>query len=313
MDEIKNQSLAYEADYEADEETGFALPGKTLWLIIGINALVSTVISLLVVLIVGPWVFSGAISGFPIGGNEGAQAPLVRGTPLDQLIPTVETPQAPATPTASPEPVLYVVEVGDSLSGISEKFGVPQEDIMKANDFDDPDYLQVGQTLLIPMGGLAEATPTFTPISIPTDTVIPFDPPVPTGEGAAGPAPDISLTPTPTLTPIPTATAPPLDEIAVEITNVLGYGQLEGEVIVIFNQGPGVNLSGWTLGGSSLGDYAFPNLFLWNGGSVRVHTKAGSNTPSDLYWDQDAPRWLSGDTVVLKNAQGEEMSSYAIP
>jgi phenylalanyl-tRNA synthetase beta chain len=103
------------------------------------------------------------------------------------------------------------------------------------------------------------------------------------------------------------------DEIAVEITNVHGYRQLDDEMVIIYNQGPGVNLSGWTLSGSALGDYAFPNLFLWNGGSVRVHTKTGSNTPSDLYWDQDAPRWFSGNVVTLKNAQGEEIASYAIP
>ncbi len=306
MDEAKDQSL----EYQADEAKSAALPGKTLWLVIGINALVSTLISLLVVLIVGPWVFGGALRGLPIGGQDATQAPAVVGTPLDQLAAAEETPPLPAVPTATPEPILYVVEVGDSLSGISAKFGAPIEDIMEANGFDDPDYLQAGQTLLIPIGGLAEATPTFTPIPIPTDTVIPFNPP---GNDVTPPASDISLTPTPTPSPIPSATAPPLDEIAMEITNVLGYGQLEDEVVIIYNQGPGVNLSGWTLSGSALGDYAFPNLFLWNGGSVRVHSKTGSNTPSDLYWDQDAPRWFSGNVVTLKNAQGEEIASYAIP
>ncbi|RME42458.1 MAG: lamin tail domain-containing protein, partial [Caldilineae bacterium] len=113
--------------------------------------------------------------------------------------------------------------------------------------------------------------------------------------------------------PIPTATAPPLDEIAVEITNVLGYGELEREMVVLYNRGPGVNLSGWMLTGSPVGDYTFPNLFLWNGGSVRVHTADGANTPTDLYWGATEPHWFSGNTVVLKNARGEVLSRYRIP
>ncbi|MFQ5578894.1 MAG: lamin tail domain-containing protein, partial [Anaerolineae bacterium] len=101
--------------------------------------------------------------------------------------------------------------------------------------------------------------------------------------------------------------------VAVNITNVLGYGQLEQEMVVIFNRGPGVNLSGWTLTGSSLNEYPFPNLFLWNGGSVRIHTTGGANTPTDLYWNRQEPHWFSGDTAILKNAAGEVMSSYTIP
>ncbi|MFQ5577657.1 MAG: LysM peptidoglycan-binding domain-containing protein, partial [Anaerolineae bacterium] len=146
----------------APPEAGSGLRARDLWLIIGLNALVSTAISLLVVLIVGPWAFSGAIRGFPTG-QTGPSLPVVQGTPLDQVAPQAQTPQPPPTPTPSPEPVLYVVEVGDSLSGIADRFGVTMEDIMAANGFDDPDYLQAGQSLLIPVGGLVEATPTFTP------------------------------------------------------------------------------------------------------------------------------------------------------
>jgi LysM repeat protein len=299
---------------DLNDESEAGLPTGTLWTIIGINALISTIISLLVVLIVGPWIFTGTVSGFPlsrIGSQE--QPPLVEGTPLDQLTPETENSQGPPTPTPSPEPIVYVVEVGDSLSAISEKFGVSVKDIMVANGLEDEDYLQAGQTLLIPIGGLVEATPTFTPIPIPTETPIPFEPPSEAETITATPATDISLTSTPTPSPIPTATAPPLDEIAVEITNVLGYGQVEEEMVIIFNRGPGVNLSAWTLTGSSVDDYSFPNLFLWNGGSVRIHTTSGANTPTDLYWDQEEPHWFSGDTVVLRDAKDEVMSSYTIP
>jgi len=123
----------------------------------------------------------------------------------------------------------------------------------------------------------------------------------------------VTIRPTETPTAVPTATAPPIGEVLVEINNVLGYGQLEEETITIFNQGPGVNLSGWKITGSRLGDYDFPNLFLWNGGSVRIHTTVGANTPSDLYWGQEEAHWFSGDTVSLIDPAGEIVSSYTIP
>lgn len=296
---------------ESDRPVEPGVSWKTIWIIIAVNALISTIVSLLVVLIVGPWAFGGAISGFPTSQSKAMPQLPAEGLPLDQLVVETETPAIPSPPTPTPQPSVYVVAVGDSLSGIAAEFGVSMDDIMLANNLDNEDYLQVGQTLLIPVGGLADATPTFTPIPVPTDTPIPFDPPAETENKPA--ADDISLTPTPTPSPIPSATAPPLDEISVEITKVLGYGQLEQEMVVIFNQGPGINLSGWKMTGAAEGDYDFPNLFLWNGGSVRIHTTTGTNTPTDLYWDQEEPIWFSGDTIELINAQKEVMSSYQIP
>lgn len=296
-----------------DNKISFNLKNKELWLLIGINGIVSIIISLLVVLVVGPWVFNGAVKDWPLGSNTETVMPTTQGTPLDELVSTLPTSNVSPTPTLIPEPILYVVETGDSLSGIAEKFNVNLNDLMAANGFDNPDFVQAGQTLIIPVGGLVEATPTFTAIPIPTETEIPTDPPSETTQNPPTPPSDISLTPTATLTLIPTATAPPLDEINVEISNVLGYGQLENEMVIIFNEGPGINLSGWKLTGSPHGDYSFPNLFLWNGGSVRIHTTTGANTPTDLYWGQDTPRWFSGDTITLKNANNEIKSTYIIP
>lgn len=86
---------------------------------------------------------------------------------------TVESTPAPtATPmTSVPDPVLvkgtgvpggggstgseeaaeYVVEAGDTISGISERFGVSADLIREANDLAD-DNINIGQTLLIPRG-----------------------------------------------------------------------------------------------------------------------------------------------------------------
>jgi LysM repeat protein len=298
---------------EYEPVTGFGISARQLWLIIGLNALISTAISLLVVLVVGPWASTGAVSSLFTSTPQAISQLPGAGPSLDGLV--TSTPDVLVTPTFTPvpEPVLYEVQPGDSLSGIALQYDVSLADLMSANGLNDPDTLQAGQTLLIPIGGLVNATPTFTPIVLPTETSIPFDPPTPEGGDLSKPAADVSLNPTETPTVIPTATAPPINEVKISINNVLGYGDVAEEVITLLNEGPGVNLSGWKITGSSLGDYNMPNLFLWNGGSVRIHTKTGTNTPSDLYWGKEEAYWFSGDTVTLLDASGEVVASYAIP
>jgi LysM repeat protein len=67
----------------------------------------------------------------------------------------------------SPTPAgLYVVQQGDTLSGLAEDFGTTVEEIMAANGLTDPNAIQAGQTLIIP--ALVAATPaldTTAPIS----------------------------------------------------------------------------------------------------------------------------------------------------
>ena len=300
----------YQAEYQ-EPITGFGITARQLWFIIGVNTLISATISLLVVLVVGPWAFSGAVSGLL------AETPMVTSQLLAQQPSLGDATPIPNTPTPTftppPEPVLYAVQAGDTLSLIAEQFGISQDDIMTANGLTDPDTLQAGQSLLIPVGGLSNATPTFTPEAIPTDTALPFDPPTPEGGTSNPPLDDVSVTPTQSPTPIPTATAQPDNEIRVVIDTILGYGQVDEEMITILNEGPGVNLYGWKLVGDAEPNYEFPNLFLWNGGSIRIHTRIGTNTHSDLYWAQTEAQWLSGETVNLVNSSNEVIATYLIP
>lgn len=301
----------YQPEAEYQDLTELGITPRQLWQIIGLNALISTAISLLIILFIGPWVY-GQLNQPIVEGNGLAanQLPVAGAEQNDS-----SASQNPATPTPAPalEPTLHEIRPGDSLSLIAAQYGVPMQDIMAANGISNPDTIQAGQRLLIPIAGFTGTAPTFTPIPLPTDTPIPFDPPTPEGNGSTQPASDVTLRPTNTPTPIPTATAPPAGQVLVEISTVLGYGQFEEEVVTILNGGPGVNLSGWKLKGSRLGDYNFPNLFLWNGGSVRIHTRSGANTPSDLYWGKDQPHWFSGDSVELVSASGEVISRYNIP
>ncbi|MDL1940794.1 LysM peptidoglycan-binding domain-containing protein [Chloroflexi bacterium CFX2] len=104
-------------------------------------------------------------------------------------------------PTATPIPpnlprgtlVDYIVQAGDSLAVIADRFNSTIEDIMEENELDNPNELFVGQLLRIPVN-MVTPTPTRPPTSTPIT-----------------PGPGTFL-PTATLTPInaaPTATGTP--------------------------------------------------------------------------------------------------------
>ena len=54
------------------------------------------------------------------------------------------------TPTATAEPRRYIVETGDTLTDIAERFGTTLEDLIEANDIEDPETVIVGQELVLP-------------------------------------------------------------------------------------------------------------------------------------------------------------------
>jgi LysM repeat protein len=63
---------------------------------------------------------------------------------------TSSTTRVTTTTTTKPKAVDYVVQSGDTLSGIARRFAVPAGTIVLANRLTDPDQLTVGQTLVIP-------------------------------------------------------------------------------------------------------------------------------------------------------------------
>jgi len=77
-------------------------------------------------------------------------------------------PSVAPTPVPAPTPFTYKVKAGDTLSGIAAKYKVSVDDILAANpDLKDPNQLQVGQVLVIPLpassvipdAGTSEVTP----------------------------------------------------------------------------------------------------------------------------------------------------------
>ncbi len=97
--------------------------------------------------------------------------------PEAYLTPLPPTPTF--TPTPTPTPVIHVVESGDTLFGIALEYGVSPEAIQEANGLDNPQYLRIGQALIIPVGTEeAEAQPGYAPADVlllPTPTPLPLE------------------------------------------------------------------------------------------------------------------------------------------
>jgi LysM repeat protein len=92
-------------------------------------------------------------------------------TPTPTVLQPTATPTV-APPTATPTPAFYVIQPGDTLSVIAERFGVPLEELQKANNIDDPNVIRVNQKLIIP-GPTPVVTATLPPTVTPTPNIPP--------------------------------------------------------------------------------------------------------------------------------------------
>ena len=103
----------------------------------------------------------------------------------------------------------------------------------------------------------------------------------------------------------------------VSITGVIGTGAVQDERVVLRNTGSEkIVLTGWTLSDDKGLTYAFPQspqLTLFPGASLQVHTKAGTDQPSDVYWNLTEPAWSSGELVVLYDPHKTARAFYRVP
>lgn len=65
---------------------------------------------------------------------------------------TATQPPTEAGTEAPPDGESYVVESGDTLTSIAERFNTTVDAIVEANNLDDPDVIGVGDELVIPTG-----------------------------------------------------------------------------------------------------------------------------------------------------------------
>lgn len=204
-----------------------------------------------------------------------------------------ETAVPPSDPTDTPEadptrPVTqYQVQSGDTLGAVATKFGVSIEDLMEANQLIDPNRLDVGQTLIIPR----QAQPPDARTSLPV-------------EETATPAPTVE----------PTSQEVPVEPPRVIIDGVIGAGDLASERIFLKRTGGGeLTMVGWQLLEEGGNVFTFPQFKLFESGAVYLYTRAGQDTPVQLYWGLSAPVWQSGETVILLDAEGEVHTTYRVP
>lgn len=116
-----------------------------------------------------------------------------------RLLQSTVTPSSPnSTSTLDPnQPVIYVVQAGDTLTQIANKFGLALAQLLKLNQLQSDAVIVVGQKLIV---GSAPATPLPSPTVIATAEATATPPPSPTTP---------SLLPTGAATSTATATATP--------------------------------------------------------------------------------------------------------
>ncbi|MGD2078590.1 MAG: LysM peptidoglycan-binding domain-containing protein, partial [Chloroflexota bacterium] len=172
---------------------------------------------------------------------EVAAIPTMRATQAP--LPTQPADEQPASEAESDVPS-HTVQTGDTLGSISSQYDVSMDDIIAANDIDNPNFLQVGQVLIIPVGGVPADAPPATETPQPAEPPQPLDTQLPTG-----------------------------GEPIVEIADAVGVGQLDEEAILIKNSGETpIALLGWQLTDEDGRAYTFGQVTLFGeGAAITLH------------------------------------------
>jgi hypothetical protein len=109
-----------------------------------------------------------------------------------------------------------------------------------------------------------------------------------------------------------TPTPPPF-VTQLAIVRVQDAGSFGTEAVEIRNDGPVVDLSGWSLIDQHGHVYRFGELRLFSGASLTVFTRTGDDTPAAVFWGLTEPVWSSGETAALLDASGRVQSTFTLP
>lgn len=105
---------------------------------------------------------------------------------LAMAVPTMAAPEPQYTPIATPTPgpdgrIIYIVQAGDTLWRISAITGVSLDELRRLNDLAAEDVIQVGDRLLLGLGGPSNIPATEGPPPTPTSNVPTATPSIGTG------------------------------------------------------------------------------------------------------------------------------------
>jgi len=97
------------------------------------------------------WIVPGQAEPQPIGSvaTQVSLLPPTRAPGEPILTPTPDNPHP--IPTLRTEPLQYFVQPGDTLGTIAQRYGISLEDVVEANTLVNPNLLEVGQELTIPV------------------------------------------------------------------------------------------------------------------------------------------------------------------
>jgi hypothetical protein len=102
--------------------------------------------------VVGFAIIIAALAGFLYVGLTWATGPgrvaALANPPTAVPAPTEAPPAAIPTPTVGEQ--VYIVRPGDNPAKIAQQFNIRTQDLMSANNIDDPTKLKAGQSLKIP-------------------------------------------------------------------------------------------------------------------------------------------------------------------
>ncbi len=130
----------------------------------------------------------------------------------------------------------------------------------------------------------------------------------------ATPAPGAQVTSTLQTAPVSETLQEAGQASLVGIANVFGAGDLTTERVRLECKGQsGVSLAGWQLTDGQGHTFTFPELTLYPGGAVDVHTGPGTNDVVSLYWGLEQPVWSSGRTVKLLDNVGKMQATFVVP
>lgn len=124
----------YEAYPTIKTRTGISLPAIPR---IGVLALALAGAALILF-------FLPALLGVGEGDDEASPSP--------SRTPATSTSPPSPTPIPQPTPQVYVIQSGDTLSGIAAQFGITLEELLAANEeaIPDPDLIAIGDEIIIP-------------------------------------------------------------------------------------------------------------------------------------------------------------------